>query len=32
MVLEVDEAGVLETFENGFGGLLFRIWVAGEEC
>jgi hypothetical protein len=31
MVLEVDEAGILEAFENGFGGRLLRGGVGGEE-
>jgi hypothetical protein len=31
VVLEVDEAGVLEAFEYGFGGRLFRRDIAREE-
>lgn len=31
MVLEVDEAGVLEAVEDGVGGLLLGARVAGEE-
>ena len=31
VVLEVDEAGVLEAFEHRIGGLLLCVRVAGEE-
>ena len=31
MVLEIDEAGVLEALEDGVGSLLLCIGVAGEE-
>jgi hypothetical protein len=31
VVLEIDEAGILEALENGFGGRLLRCGVSGEK-